>query len=728
MMLITRSRLSSTRDIPLFISFREAMADVQRFDLLDPAEVARFGGIEIVAQGVVEGFLSGIHRSPFRGFSVEFTEHRAYQPGDELRYLDWKILARADRLFVKQFEQETNLRAMILVDASRSMAWRGSPNRLTKRAYADRLAAALALILLRQRDATGLITFDDVVREVVPARVKAGQWARLVRGLVDTPDGQGTAAQAALVRLTSLLARRGLVVLVSDLLFDRELALTALRYLRHRGHQVIVLHTMDPAEAELSGPPEVRYRDPESAASLVVRPRELARAYQATVRPLFPARASGGSLHEPTALAVILDNSPSSGLVVDGRPVLERLKAMARGSLVRATASDRLWLVLADGVARAGTREALLATVDSVGVSARRLDLTAAVGAATRLVDAEPLPAREVHVVSDLQRTALGSGRAAVPRGVRVLALAPPSQAAPNRGVGTVRVTDGAAAVGIVGTPGAGREGGAAPVTLRIRGREVGRALATPGSTVSITLPSLGPGWWVGEVVLDADELRADDRRLLVWRVAPPARVAAPPSAGAGPFVAAALAVLEEGKRVRAGGEGGSDVAIGDRPQAGTKVSVVVPPAEPALIGQVNRALAAGGGRWRFAEAGTPGVIAGPAVPGISGVQVTRRYRIETVTGDAGGGMSNDTTVLATLNGEPWLVRDGNVLLLGSRLDTAWTALPATPAFVPFVDALVNRLVRGEAPVSEVEGDPRVESRTRGAATIGAAVYGLDPR
>src|SRR5207302_935491 len=203
-MLITRSRLSSTRDIRLFISFREAMADVQRFDLLDPAEVARFGGIEIVAQGVVEGFLSGIHRSPFRGFSVEFTEHRAYQPGDELRYLDWKILARADRLFVKQFEQETNLRAMILVDASRSMAWRGAPNRLTKPAYADRLAAALAL--------------------------------------------------------------------------------TALRYLRHRGHQVIVLHTMDPAEADLSGPPEVRYRDPESAASLVVRPRELARAYQATVR------------------------------------------------------------------------------------------------------------------------------------------------------------------------------------------------------------------------------------------------------------------------------------------------------------------------------------------------------------------------------------------------------------------------------------------------------------
>ena len=260
------------------------MADTARIDLLDPADVARLGGIEIVAAGVVEGFLAGIHRSPFRGFSVEFTEHRAYQPGDELRYLDWRILARADRLFVKQFEEETNLRAMILVDVSRSMAWRGAPARLTKRAYADRLVAALALILLRQRDATGLITFDEAVREVVPPRVRAGQWARLVRGLERTPDGGGTAAEAALGRLTSLLARRGLVVLVSDLLFDRDLALTALRYLRHRGHQVIVLHLMDPAEAELSGAPEVRFRDPESAVSVVVRPRELARAYRETVR------------------------------------------------------------------------------------------------------------------------------------------------------------------------------------------------------------------------------------------------------------------------------------------------------------------------------------------------------------------------------------------------------------------------------------------------------------
>jgi hypothetical protein len=182
--------------------------------------------------------------------------------------------------------------------------------------------------------------------------------------------------------------------------------------------------------------------------------------------------------------------------------------------------------------------------------------------------------------------------------------------------------------------------------------------------------------------------------------------------------------VLEEAQRVRRG----TEVAIGDRPEAGTLVSVVVPPAEPALIGQANRALAARGGRWRFGSAGTPGPIAGAAVPAIAGLQVTRRYRIEVVTGDAGRGTGNDTTVLATVNGEPWLVRDGGVLLLGSRLDTAWTALPAAPAFVPFVDALVNRLARGEAPVTEVEGAPRVEFRTRGADTIGAIISGLDPR
>src|SRR3989441_1455474 len=210
------------------------MSDARRIDLLDPAEVAQLGGIEIVAQGVVEGFLAGIHRSPFRGFSVEFTEHRAYQPGDEPRYLDWRILARADRLFVKQFEEETNLRAMILLDASRSMAWRGAPERLTKRAYADRLAAALALILLRQRDATGLVTFDEVVRQVIPARVKTGQWSRLGRGLLAPAGGPGTPAPPAPRPPPRLLAPRRLGGAISRPPFRRALAPPAARHPRHR--------------------------------------------------------------------------------------------------------------------------------------------------------------------------------------------------------------------------------------------------------------------------------------------------------------------------------------------------------------------------------------------------------------------------------------------------------------------------------------------------------------
>ena len=143
------------------------MAAERRIDLLDPYDVAQLGGIELVARGVVEGFLAGLHRSPFRGFSVEFAEHRPYQPGDELRYLDWRMLGRSDRLFVKQFEEETNLRSMMVLDVSRSMEWAGDQHRLTKLDYAKQLVAALGLILLRQRDATGLIGFDDEVRTIL---------------------------------------------------------------------------------------------------------------------------------------------------------------------------------------------------------------------------------------------------------------------------------------------------------------------------------------------------------------------------------------------------------------------------------------------------------------------------------------------------------------------------------------------------------------------------------
>ncbi len=277
-----------------------------RLDLLEPAEVARLGGLEVTTEGVVEGFLTGLHRSPRRGFSVEFAEHRMYQPGDELRYVDWKMLARSDRLYVKQFEEETNLRAMVVLDASRSMGWSGSPGEvLPKLAYAERLVAALALLLLRQRDATGLIAFDEAVRHVTPPRARRSQWGQLCATLAALEAGTGTAAEPALRRVVDQLRRRGLVIFVSDLLLDRRLTLTALRFLRHRGHQVLVLHVMDPAEVALRGPAEARFEDPETGAAVVLRPRDWAAPYADTVRDVVAGwraacRRSGIAYHRIT--------------------------------------------------------------------------------------------------------------------------------------------------------------------------------------------------------------------------------------------------------------------------------------------------------------------------------------------------------------------------------------------------------------------------------------------
>jgi hypothetical protein len=427
----------------------------------------------------------------------------------------------------------------------------------------------------------------------------------------------------------------------------------------------------------------------------------------AAARPIVPTRARGA--HEPTSLVVILDNSASAGAVVDGRPVLDRLRSVAQASFGAAGEGDRLWLVLADGVARRGSRTALAGAVARATVSPLRLDLTQAVEQAVRIVDAEPVTPREIHVVSDLQRTALGGGRVVVPGGVQVLALAPAVEPAPNRGIGPMQASDGAVSVPVVGTPGTGP----GTVTVRLGARVVGRALAGPGAGVALPLPPVGPGWWVGEASVDPDELRADDRRLFVWHVASPARVAV--AADAGPFVGAAVAVLRDAKRVL----DGTDVSIGTH--LGPGAAVVLPPADRALMGELNRALAARGVAWRYGAAGTPGPIAARDLGSIDGLSVVRRYQL--VSGSGHGGV-----VMATVNGQPWLVRESGVVLLGSRLDTAWTALPAASGFISLVDALVNRMARGEAVVQAGEGTPRVQFATRGADTIGATVYGPDPR
>lgn len=264
-----------------------------RADLFDPAHLAALGRVEIIARNVVDGFMTGLHRSPRKGFSVEFAEFRPYQPGDDLRHVDWKVAARNDRLVVKQYEEETNLRATLVLDVSRSMAWSGAAMGavarsapaapLTKLAYAEIVAAALSLILLRQRDAVGLIRFDESVRTALPPRAHHDQWRRIITALAQPGAGRASSAPAALEQAARLLHRRGMVVLVSDLLMDMEETIRALRALRAAGHDVTVLHILDPDERDLPVDGELLFVDPESAAEVPATVADVRAAYRETV-------------------------------------------------------------------------------------------------------------------------------------------------------------------------------------------------------------------------------------------------------------------------------------------------------------------------------------------------------------------------------------------------------------------------------------------------------------
>ncbi len=254
-----------------------------RADLIDPAQLATLGRMEIVAKWVVDGFLQGLHRSPRKGFSVEFAEFRPYQAGDDLRYIDWKIVARADKWMVKQFEEETNMRAAIVLDVSKSMDWTGSPARLTKLAYAEQIVASLSLLLIRQKDAVGLVRYDETLRSVIPPRARNVQWRRIIAALEGGGSGKDSDMSAALLHAGRLVSRPGLVVLISDLLVHEEATLQALKVVRAGGHGVTVLHVMDPAERDFDLSPEAIFVDSESTFELPATTAEVRDAYRTTV-------------------------------------------------------------------------------------------------------------------------------------------------------------------------------------------------------------------------------------------------------------------------------------------------------------------------------------------------------------------------------------------------------------------------------------------------------------
>lgn len=255
-----------------------------RPDLMDPALVSGLGSLELIARRIVDGFMQGLHRSPRKGYSVEFAEHRQYQPGDDLRYIDWKVLARSDRWMMKLNNEDTNLRATIVLDVSKSMDWTGSPTRLTKAAYAERLAAAVAYLLLHQRDAVGLIRFDDQVRSVVPPKARNVHWHRIIAALADQGNGRGSDAPGGLIRAASMIPRPGMVVLISDLLMDPIEVADTLKGLAAAGHHLTVLQIMDPAERDLAVTAvEAEFQDPESLQKLAATVPEVRDAYRTAV-------------------------------------------------------------------------------------------------------------------------------------------------------------------------------------------------------------------------------------------------------------------------------------------------------------------------------------------------------------------------------------------------------------------------------------------------------------
>jgi len=249
----------------------------------EPERVAKFKNLALVARQAVEGFISGLHRSPHKGFSVEFSEHREYTPGDDVRHLDWVAWGRTDRFYIKQYEQETNLRAYVLLDVSNSMNYRFGREQ-TKFAYGCFLAACLSYLMCRQQDVVGMIAFDEDVRFHLPPGSTPSHLDRIFKHLEKTKPGRKTAIAETFHKLAQMLAKRGLVIIISDLYDEPSEILPALQHFVFKKHQVIIFHVMDPAEIEFPFRKITSFVDMETNERLQVDPRYVKDAYLEEVK------------------------------------------------------------------------------------------------------------------------------------------------------------------------------------------------------------------------------------------------------------------------------------------------------------------------------------------------------------------------------------------------------------------------------------------------------------
>ncbi|MCH8871351.1 DUF58 domain-containing protein [candidate division KSB1 bacterium] len=248
---------------------------------LNPEVVSKLRSMDLRARLVVEGFITGLHKSPYHGFSAEFAEHRQYMPGDEIKHIDWKVYGKTDRFYVKQFEEETNLKSYILLDASASMGY--SSTGMSKLQYASYLAGALSYLMIRQRDAVGLVTFDEKIRRYLPPRSVTSYLNQILTELDHTESSSKTNLSTALHQMADRIKRRGLIILFSDLLDDPQKVISGLRHFRHKKHEVIVFQILDPLELTFEFKQDAVFKDLESGEEINTQPWHIRSEYQQQV-------------------------------------------------------------------------------------------------------------------------------------------------------------------------------------------------------------------------------------------------------------------------------------------------------------------------------------------------------------------------------------------------------------------------------------------------------------
>ncbi len=249
---------------------------------LKPEVISRLQPFNLKARLVVEGFITGLHKSPYHGFSVEFAEHRQYMPGDDLKHIDWKIYGRTNRHYVKQYEEETNLKCTLIVDSSASMKY-ASPGNISKFEYASYLAGALAYLMTKQQDAVGLATYDSEVRTYMPPRSRGSFIQEILRTLDNTTPSNETGTAQALDRLAERISRRGLIIIISDFFDDTASILAALKHFRHKKHEVIAFQVLDPRELDFNFGSDAIFKDLETAEEMTTQPFQIQQAYIETM-------------------------------------------------------------------------------------------------------------------------------------------------------------------------------------------------------------------------------------------------------------------------------------------------------------------------------------------------------------------------------------------------------------------------------------------------------------